>query len=321
MDAIARLLHLDRFDQRHALAAPMADGGHHDLVERAFIRPLDARGVGRRKQLSATERQRGKRDVHREIAARSRGRDRLPVARTGNVGDAARARRAPRRSRARAPVAPEITAHAPAASRGASFCHIRASAAVTAPGVRLRRAPTRRRDSRASGLAPRASAWPRASSTRNAPSEPSAMPPAARAPRPARTSPRSMWPPDVVEQQQILALAVVRAADQRDVALSGGDARERDAHGVDAGRLLAHEGARGAGDAVHDRDVAGEQVGELRQEQRRPQVAHQPFVEEGVGIGGLAQAGEDRCCRPRCRARRRRPRRSCPCARAARHCP
>ena len=79
----------------------------------------------------------------------------------------------------------------------------------------------------------------------------------------------------------------MRAADQRELALSGGDARERDAHRVDAGRLLAHEGARGAGDAVHDRNVAGEQVGELRQEQRRPQVAHQPFVEEGAGIGGL----------------------------------
>ena len=73
-------------------------------------------------------------------------------------------------------------------------------------------------------------------------------------------------PAGVVEEEQILAFAVVRAADQRELALAGADARERDAHRIDARRLLAHEGARGAGDAVHDRDVAGEQVGELRQE-------------------------------------------------------
>jgi hypothetical protein len=68
-----------------------------------------------------------------------------------------------------------------------------------------------------------------------------------------------------VEHQQIMPLAVVGAADQRDIALAGLDARMRDPHRVDAGLLLAHEGARGAGDAMHDRDVAGEQVGELRQ--------------------------------------------------------
>src|SRR5262249_62149975 len=43
----------------------------------------------------------------------------------------------------------------------------------------------------------------------------------------------------VVEQQQILALAVVRSADQRQFALSGGDALERDAYRVDARRPLA----------------------------------------------------------------------------------
>ena len=93
---------------------------------------------------------------------------------------------------------------------------------------------------------------------------------------------------ELVEHQQVRALAVVGAADQRDVALAGLDARQRDAHRIDAGGFLAHEGARGAGDAVHDRDIAGEQVGELRQEQRRPQVAHQPFVEEGVRVLGAA---------------------------------
>jgi hypothetical protein len=39
------------------------------------------------------------------------------------------------------------------------------------------------------------------------------------------------------------------------------------------GPFLTHEGARGAGDAVDDRDVAGEQIGELSQKQRRPQIA------------------------------------------------
>ena len=47
------------------------------------------------------------------------------------------------------------------------------------------------------------------------------------------------------------------------------------------GGFLAHERARGAGHAMDDRDIAGEQVGELRQKQRRPQIVHQPFVEEG----------------------------------------
>ena len=48
----------------------------------------------------------------------------------------------------------------------------------------------------------------------------------------------------IVEEEQILALAVVRAAHQRELALPGHDAGERDAYGVDASRLFAHEGAR-----------------------------------------------------------------------------
>ena len=119
---------------------------------------------------------------------------------------------------------------------------------------------------------------------------------------------------EFVEHQQVGPLAVIRAADQRDLALPGGDARERDAHGIDAGGFLAHEGARGAGDAVHDRDIAGEQIGELRQEQRGAQVAHQPLVEKGGRIGGAAACRSGSRRRPRGRARRRRRRRSCPCA-------
>ena len=84
-------------------------------------------------------------------------------------------------------------------------------------------------------------------------------------------------------------------ADQRDVALAGLDPRQRDPRRIDRGGFLAHEGARRAAHAMHDGDVAGEQVGELRQEQRRPQIVHQPFVEKarmriapGVGV-------QDRC--------------------------
>ncbi len=101
-------------------------------------------------------------------------------------------------------------------------------------------------------------------------------------------------PRELVEQQHLLAFAVLGAADEQDLALSGLDARKTDSHRVDAGALFAHEGAGGAGDAVHDRDVAGEQVRELRQKQCRPQVAHQPLVEERLLCGDLAQAGEDR---------------------------
>jgi hypothetical protein len=47
------------------------------------------------------------------------------------------------------------------------------------------------------------------------------------------------------------------------------------------GPFLTHEGARGAGDAVDDRDVAGEQIGELSQKQRRPQIARSDVSRRG----------------------------------------
>ena len=40
-----------------------------------------------------------------------------------------------------------------------------------------------------------------------------------------------------------IALAIMRAADQRDVALAGGDPRQRDPRRVDSRHFLAHEGA------------------------------------------------------------------------------
>ena len=96
------------------------------------------------------------------------------------------------------------------------------------------------------------------------------------------------------DEEDIPARAVVGAADQGQLALSGGDARLRDAHRVDARRLFAEERARGADHAVHDRNVTGEKVGQLRQEQRRAQIAHQPLVEERAALRHFAHAGEDR---------------------------
>ena len=96
-----------------------------------------------------------------------------------------------------------------------------------------------------------------------------------------------------VVQDDCEVLGIVGATDQSDLALSCADTRMRDPHGVDAGRLLAHEGARGAGDAMHDRDVAGQKVGQLRQEQGRAQVAHQAFVDEHFWLLGLGQTGQD----------------------------
>src|SRR5262249_60129616 len=56
-----------RLDERHTLAAPVAHGGDHDPVEWTFILSFDAGGVHRREQLFATERKRGKRDVHGKL--------------------------------------------------------------------------------------------------------------------------------------------------------------------------------------------------------------------------------------------------------------
>ena len=46
---------------------------------------------------------------------------------------------------------------------------------------------------------------------------------------------------------------------------------------------------------MDDRDIAGEQIGELRQEQRRPQIVHQPFVEKAgrrIALCGGVQDGD-----------------------------
>src|ERR1700687_4867472 len=74
------------------------------------------------------------------------------------------------------------------------------------------------------------------------------------------------------DEQEIPARAVKGATDQGYVALSRGDALEGEPHSANPRRLLANEGARGADDAVDDRDVAGEQIRQLRKKKGRTQV-------------------------------------------------
>ena len=83
-------------------------------------------------------------------------------------------------------------------------------------------------------------------------------------------------------------------ADQRMGRLAGADAGRRGVDRRNAGAFLAHEGARGPGDLVDDRDIAGEQVGELRQEQRRPELRRQLLVEQDAEVGASERSGEDR---------------------------
>jgi hypothetical protein len=61
----------------------------------------------------------------------------------------------------------------------------------------------------------------------------------------------------------------------------------------DARAFLAHEGARRAGHLVHDGDVAGEQVGKLREEERRAQFGGQLLVEQHVAVVARRRGFED----------------------------
>ena len=66
---------------------------------------------------------------------------------------------------------------------------------------------------------------------------------------------------------------------------------------------------------MHDGDVAGQQVRQLREEQRRPQAVGEHLVQLHRGLGGRQrrQRGQRPPRRARCRARRRRRRRSGAC--------
>ncbi len=265
----------------------MTDGGDGNLIERTFIPLFDPGGRRGRKQLFVTERERGKGNVHgklrlesvAEIAAGRPHRHvgqglekgallagrRFRAGRSRDDGDTARARRET------LPHPRERGGHCTGWAARALRHHGRESrqrlcaARLRVPALFQDQECAERAEHHAAGAIPD---------------------------RPVVAAQHVSA--GVVEQQQVLTLAVVRAAHQRDVALPGGNARERDAHRIDPRRFLAHEGARRADDAMDDRDIAGEQVGQLRQEQRRPQIAHQPLVEEGAGIGGLPAIGQDR---------------------------
>src|SRR3954451_12542034 len=65
---------------------------------------------------------------------------------------------------------------------------------------------------------------------------------------------------EFIKNQEVLALADLRTADQHDVTLAGRDARQRNSRRIDAGCFFAHERAGSAADAVDDGDIAREQI-------------------------------------------------------------
>ena len=249
-----------RFDPQHALAAPVADRRDRDLAGARLGdrgRPRGRRRTGARASMAVAD------EIAEGRTARA-GRE-APEALLFLAGD-----------RPATPVAPEITASGMRERRlAATWREARRDAARRRARLRsLARAP-----SRARGRAPRASACARASSTRKPRSCRGSKPPRGRRAQTAESGAVEQEAAHLVDEHHVGPRGVVGAADEEGVALVRGDARQGDPQGVDAGGLLAHEGARGAGDAVHDGDVAGEQVRELRQEQRRAEAVRQPLVE------------------------------------------
>lgn len=83
------------------------------------------------------------------------------------------------------------------------------------------------------------------------------------------------------------------AAHQHMRRLTGPHARGGRLDSGDAGPFLAHEGARRTGDLVHDRNVAGEQVGQLCQEQGRPEFGGQLLVEQDIEVIPAFRCSQD----------------------------
>ena len=86
------------------------------------------------------------------------------------------------------------------------------------------------------------------------------------------------------------------APDQGEIDLPRLKPGTRDAHGIGAGGFLAHERARRAAYAMHDRDGAGQQVRELGQKKRWTQIRREPLVEERPGrlVAGRQFIGQRR---------------------------
>src|SRR6266508_5713458 len=216
-----------RLDQRHALAAPVADGGDGDLVERTLIRLFDPGGVRRRKQLFATDRERGKRNIQGKLrleavaeraagrAHRHAGQALKPGTLLGGCGFGAGRPRdhgdAPA-SEPRRQALPHPAEHGRGGAGGATRSlrqHGRE------PRQRLRAARL--------GVAARLQNEECAERAEHHAGGARALPD-----RPECAAQHVSA--GVVEQQQIMALAVVRAAHQREVALARVDSRERNAY-------------------------------------------------------------------------------------------
>ncbi|MNI03158.1 hypothetical protein D3C73_560540 [compost metagenome] len=89
------------------------------------------------------------------------------------------------------------------------------------------------------------------------------------------------------EKQDIGALGDEGTADEAVARLACLDTMKRRLDSRDAGSLFTHEGARGTGDLVDDRDISGHQIGELREEERRPQFRRKLLVQQNVAVVAL----------------------------------
>ena len=95
----------------------------------------------------------------------------------------------------------------------------------------------------------------------------------------------------IVGNLDIRARSSESGADQENFALACGEAAMGDAQGVGASGLFAHEGPARTGDLVNDRDVAGEQIGQLRQEQGRAQAVGQLRGDPILALSAIGMPG------------------------------
>jgi hypothetical protein len=96
-----------------------------------------------------------------------------------------------------------------------------------------------------------------------------------------------------IAQKHIRVFGLESAANENMCRLARTDACCGCLDSRNAGAFLAHEGARGAGDLVHDRDVASEQVGKLCEEKRRAKLGRQLLVEQNVTVGAAFGSGQN----------------------------
>ena len=307
-----------RSTRAHRFAAPMAPGRHQRLLQRCGHRLFG--GLQRRKQGAVADRHRREREAGGEgrlqrVAERGRtGPHRQPKFTPGTPappGSAPAHRRRRKSPRCR-----------PDRNAAAMVCKLRPGVGRGLAGLAAAAVGADRRDMRTGRQPP---ARPHALGFRSPGSSRPTPAPCRRrtpgAPKPGRTEPAHSSLPISIVQQHVRPLGIVRPAHQHDVALAGGNPRAGDANRVGAAGLLAHEGAGRTDHAMHDGDIAGQKIGKLRQEQGRAEVAQQVLVQERAWIGCLGVTGQDGGIDGVSHAPRRRRRRSCPCATAARCCP